>query len=558
MTKDFETKLWHARIRCNLNLLLELTAWVLLAASLAALGIVLAEKLFAVDAVNPYSVYGLAAATLLGLAGFWAFKQPSRMQIAVLVDDRLRLHERFSTGLALAASNDPFARAACEEAHEKAHHVHIRDKFPIQPTKNWAYPVGMWVLVLALGLFLPQQDLLGFLQKQDQQQKLVKDVELAKATIKQATDPLKAAAKQLGDEDLVKELEKLDEASGTTDPAEIKREAIRKLGDLTEQVKKLQASKQLDSLEGLQQMLKQLRGSSDAISQELLRALGQGNFSQASELLTQLQKQLMDGKLTDEQKQALAKQFQELAKQLQAMSQQRGELEKELEKLGLDKKLANLNPQQLQNQLQKMGLNAQQIEDLMKKASACQGACNRAGQLAGAMAAAAGSGGGMSPDDLSQMIGQMDMLDDMRQQVQLSEAMLKQMYGACQAMGAGMCQGQGGYGPWQAGMSNRYGSGTGGPGQGYGARATDPDGQTGTLRTQLKNKDQEGPIVASWYFKDDQIKGETQRDLSEVVRAGRDVAAEAINENEIPRKYEDTVKKYFGQLEENSKEQQEQ
>jgi hypothetical protein len=56
-------------------------------------------------------------------------------------------------------------------------------------------------------------------------------------------------------------------------------------------------------------------------------------------------------------------------------------------------------------------------------------------------------------------------------------------------------------------------------------------------------------VIASWYFKDVQIKGEARRDFTEVVEAGRANAAEAISENQIPRKYEEAMKKYFGQLE---------
>lgn len=56
-------------------------------------------------------------------------------------------------------------------------------------------------------------------------------------------------------------------------------------------------------------------------------------------------------------------------------------------------------------------------------------------------------------------------------------------------------------------------------------------------------------MIASWYFKESQIKGQAKREYSEVIQAGRDSAAEAITENEIPRRYEDAIKKYFGQLE---------
>jgi len=66
----------------------------------------------------------------------------------------------------------------------------------------------------------------------------------------------------------------------------------------------------------------------------------------------------------------------------------------------------------------------------------------------------------------------------------------------------------------------------------------------------VEGKSEQGPVIASWYFKGTQIKGEARRDFSEVIQAGRDSAAEAISENQIPRKYEEAVKKYFSQLEE--------
>ena len=47
-----------------------------------------------------------------------------------------------------------------------------------------------------------------------------------------------------------------------------------------------------------------------------------------------------------------------------------------------------------------------------------------------------------------------------------------------------------------------------------------------------------------------QVKGEARRTFSDVVQAGRASAAEAISENEIPRRYEGAVKEYFSQLEE--------
>jgi hypothetical protein len=118
-----------------------------------------------------------------------------------------------------------------------------------------------------------------------------------------------------------------------------------------------------------------------------------------------------------------------------------------------------------------------------------------------------------------------------------------------ECLGDGMSNRPGKQGPWRAGEPRGWGSGTGGPGRGFGPRDSDNAGQTANKTTRLKNASGEGPVIASWYFKDTQVKGEARRDFAEVVEAGRASAAEAISENQIPRKYEDAVKKYFGQLE---------
>jgi hypothetical protein len=69
----------------------------------------------------------------------------------------------------------------------------------------------------------------------------------------------------------------------------------------------------------------------------------------------------------------------------------------------------------------------------------------------------------------------------------------------------------------------------------------------------VEGPQKDGPVVASWLIKGSQVKGESKKELQDVIQAGRDAAAEAIQDNEIPRKYELPVKKYFGDLEESGK-----
>ncbi|UCG48933.1 MAG: hypothetical protein JSU94_03950, partial [Phycisphaerales bacterium] len=372
---------------------------------------------------------------------------------------------------------------------------------------------------------------------------------VAEAAVKKAADPVKMAVKQLDDPELQEALADLDQMPKGAKPDQLKRDAIRKLGSLSDRLKNMQNGTTLESLNLMQQMLKQLKGSTNPVSQQLRLAMAQGNFADAANILRQLQKQLAEGKLSSRQRQELARELQNLAKQLQALAEKNQELEKELEKLGLDKKLAKMDADQLKQALQKQGLANDKIEELLRKAAACRMACSRCRGMGQAMAAC-GAGGGLSGDELSSIMEQLDDLEALSQQLALTEASIEEISRAMACLGEGMCQGMGYQGPWMEGYSRGAGGGTGGPGIGYGPRNTAEDGQTSTQKTRVQSKGGKGPVIASWYFKDSQVVGEARRDFSEVIQAARDSAAEAITENEIPRKYEDPVKKYFKGLEE--------
>jgi len=549
MAKAFERRLRFVRQRCSVNLLIRQAGRVLAAAGLIALLTILAERLLAVSIIQPWTPWafsGLVATLVLSL---WLLKLPSRMQASLLLDRRLKLHERFSTTLALAESKDPFAAACRREARDRARGVDLRGHFPIRPSTCWLYAGGTWLVAVAV-LFMPQQDLLGLLRKRQQQQDQAQQVQQAQVDVNDATNPVKLAVKQLGDPNLAEELSELDQLPKDAKPEEIKRQAIRKLGDLSDKIKNMQTTAQLDAANMLQQMLKQLRGSLDSFSQQLRLALAKGNFTQASNFLRQLQKQLSEGKLSDQQRQALSKQLQDLAKQLRELARQKEELEKELEKLGLDKRLAKLSEKQLRQALQKQGLSEDMMDQLLRKAAASRLASGWAAGLGQAMAGAGAGAAGLSADELADAIEQLDALEAIRQQVLLTEASLAEIRRAIAGLGEGMGWGLGFQGPFAEGLSDRWGPGTGGPGIGYGPRDSDSEGETSTKKTRVDGQTGQGPVIASWYFKDMQVKGEAKRDFSEVIQAGRDSAAEAISENQIPRKYEQAVKKYFSQLEE--------
>ena len=550
MLEALEKKIRSVWLRCSVNLLIKHAGQVLTVTGILVMLVVLTDRLLAlgiIKSINSQAILYFSAAAIILILLLWLLRQPSRMQVSLLLDERLKLHERFSTTLALADSDDPFADAARSEAKQKAKQVKIEGHFPIRPSRCWTYAVSTWLITAALIIFMPQKDLLGFLRKDRQEQERARQLEQTKVDIKEAADPVKLAIKQLGEPELADALNKLDQTPQDAKPQDIKRQAIRQLGDISDKIKQMQNGMQLDSVNLLQQMFKQLRGSSDVFSQKLRLALAKGQFSQASNLLSELQKELAKGNLSPEQQKALSKQMQDLAKRLQELARKNEEFEKELEKLGLNKELAKLNEQQLRQMLLNQGLAAENIEEILRKASAFRSAAGMCAGLGSAMAACGAGAGQLSGDGLAAAIDQLNEFDSLQQQLMLTQASLDEITRAIACLGEGM--GLGGQSPFMEGLPDRYGPGSGGPGVGYGPRGMAAD-DTSTQRTRLKNKPGQGPAIASWYFQESQIKGEARREFTEVIQAARDGAAAAISENEIPRKYEEAIKKYFGQLEE--------
>lgn len=548
MRKTFKAKLRSVYLRCSLNLLLQQIGFVIAVAGILALMVVLCEKLFAVKVIYPWVLWTYAGCTTAAALILWLLKLPSRMRVALLMDERVKIQERFSTTLAFADSDDPFAKAACVEAKRTVESINIRKQFPVKPTKLWFCTAGTWLLVIALVLFMPQKDLFGFSKKAKEEQQKTKEVELAKKTIDQTTKNVKMVVQQLDDPNLNNALAELAKTPDGLTPQNCKRDTINKLGSLSDRIKKMQSKQNLGSMQMLQQMMKKLKMSPQNLSQQLSQSLAKGDFQKAADLLRQFQKQLAEGQMSEESKTLLSKQMQNLANQLEKLAQETGLLQKELEKMGLDKKLANLNQKQLEQALKQMQLSEQQIKDLLQKAGACRSANNRCSALGEAMGACGGAGGGINPGDLENLIKNLQAMDSFQQSAKLSQAALSQIEQAIQCLGEGMCQGSG-QNPFSKGQSNKFSMGTGGPGKGFGQRETDEDGETTAKSTRVEGKDKGGPPVASWYIKGTHPTGEAKRDFAEVVRASRDNAAEAISENQIPRKYEESLKKYFGDLE---------
>lgn len=543
LAKPFRQKLKAARTRCGVNVLVRQAGWVLTLAGGAVALAILSERLLAIRVLTVPVLWGFGSATAVLVLLLWLLRFPSRMQVSLLVDERLGLRERCSTTLALAQSQHPFAQAARADALRAVQRADVQKHFPIRFSRNWMYGAGTWLVVVAV-LFVPKKDLLGLLRQKEQQAEEARQIEQAKSDVKETAESVKAVVKGLDAPELEEELGKLDKLSEAGTPEEVKRQAIKALGDLSEKIKQMQKDGQIEAARMLQQRLKQLRGSTDPLAQKMRMALAKGQFAQAAQILRHMQKQMAEGKLSEAKRKELAEQLQKLAEELRKLAEQKRELEDELGKLGLKKDLAQLSQEQLRQALEQQGLTPELIDQLMNKMAACQGASGLCAGLAQAMGGVGLGAGGFSGDELSGAIGQLDAMEALQQQAIMLRASLDEIARYVEFLGDDMSWGLNA-GALPGELPNPFGIGT----NKARSRAENEEYQTATKATRAQSETGSGPLVASWYFKDMQVKGEARRGFTEVVQAGRASAAEAISENQIPRRYEQAVKQYFNQLE---------
>ncbi len=570
MNTAFDKKLRQAAFRFHANLLLERLGLLLLLSGLLALAATVCHRLLAYPALT-YSMLAIAAAFVAALSlAWWLVRRPSRLQLAIILDDRLATKERFSTALALQAADDPFAQAASEEAHARAAGLDPRRHFPIRPSRRWAYAAVAWAVAAAVLAFVPDLDALGLLAQQKKEQQKSQDLAKVAGEIKEQISKVESTVKQLGDPQLTKDLDSLKELE-CPNAQDAKRQAIEKLGDIGDRIKDLQKKKDLDQAQALKEMLQQARTPySNEDAKKISQAVSKGEYNKAAEMLKEAQKKVEDGKLSEKEKKDLAEQIKQFGEQLDKLAREDRQLQDELSQAGLDKGLAGKSLEDIKNELKKQGLTDEQIQKIMDKASECKSACDSAGKLAEALKKCSsqdpGYEGKIVPGELADVAGQLSELEGTEEMLRLAEASQEDIKNAIVSLGQdpsgdpsglglilpgqdGQGNGQGGMSQWQSGPAEDQGSGTGGPGRGNGQRDISPDAKTNTTKTHVDNPaGSKGPIIASRYIKGAQVKGEAAKKLSDVVQAAKDSAAQAITDNTIPKKYEGPIKKYYGEF----------
>jgi hypothetical protein len=511
----------------------------------------------------------LAVALLLGLV-----TRPDRPATARRVDEGADLREALSTALWAQGNDDPWSRAAVESAAARARTVNVRRAVPVGAPRSWPWTMALAVGLLIVWFAVPRFDLFGERAKQEAAKAKVQQVALAQSQADQAKQKVEQIAKKLN---LDKKDEDAKDAPSTPEspktPEEIRIQAVRQLTAMKDKLDELKQSPAQQGMKALQEKLENLRTPGEGPLTELSKQLSMGNFQKASSELEKIAKQLAENSMSPEEKAKLQEQLQKLAEQLAKAAQDKKDLEKQLSQAGLDPKLAS-DPKALAEALKKAENLSQKEKDQLQQQcqsqSQCQNACQNMSESMSKMAQSMGKDGkqGMSKEGaqgMESMSDQLGQLEQMSQEMEAAKAADNEVsqqldalasFSQCDKQGMGACknglEGQCNSekdGEWKEGWNeNKQGKGRGGPGRADGGHPGAAEAAINREKQKFKSPNQGGPIVSSRMIEGEQVKGESKAEYAAAVEAANKSAAEAIDNNVVPREFHAAIKHYFGRL----------
>ena len=322
-----ERRLGAARLLDRLSLVLAIAGALLLAA-------ILAQRALAAPVLTWQATAGLAALAAAAVALLWYLARPTRMQVALRLDERMALRERFSTTLAMARCEDAFAAAAREEAYAKAEGLDVSKHFPIRMGRRWLWTALCWAGVGAAAAFMPTLDLLG---RQAAANLLAQEHNRARqaaAEVNRVVTRAEAMVNRLDMPAAAAEFAQLNDMKPEASSEDMRREAIRKMGEVADRLQEMGAGDRPEAARMIEQMMKQLKMPAQASVRKTGQALARGKYAEAAKALEQLREELARGTLKPEERAAIAREMEGLGRQLSALAKQQKELENALAAAG--------------------------------------------------------------------------------------------------------------------------------------------------------------------------------------------------------------------------------
>ena len=495
-------------------------------ASVGVLFISVADRFVAMPLLSLQLVAYILLGALIGVTlTAWFSVNVSTMVAATELDKRFELKDRVATSLTVEGT--PFAEVVVQDAIESIRHSDVQrnlnQKFPIHTPQS-----SLWLVVLITSTFIVlntgqwnffNESNLGMIPDSPDVNQIEESIQQIVAQIEENQLVSDNLEKELNDLQLLSE-HHMDSAE------EFQHEALRKITDIQKRLDEMLNSEELLALDSLQNKLKQLELPRDRATLPLVAALKNGDFDDAQKEFEKLEKQLQSDSMSEEERESLREALEELAQQLDALSEMNSELASALSSAGLQGSLSDNLDAAKKAVEQSKTLNEEQKKKLLEMIKQQQMTKQMCQQLSSNCKKCAG-GQQNSESELAKL----NAMQMFKTEAQLSKSQ-------CQGAGAGMCN--------KPGMSK----GTGGQGQGNGGANNIEETEFATVAERAPVYSEDGPIIASQLFNGGLLTaGESKAELREAVLHAREEAEQAITEEQVPRKYHDLLRHYFGQLE---------
>lgn len=529
--------------------------------------IVFVQRLF--DAALPISwIVGSLVGGAVVAAFVWTVAtREDTLTASARLDEAAGLRERLSTAHYCGAAPDEFARAVVADAENSMRGIRVGRIISIKPPPQWGWAVTATVFA-ALPFLIP----VGLLKPAQAKatEERIEAIESTRVAVKKQMDELRELAEKTPalqdvkprDDDL-----DLGAAAREQSPADIRHEALKKIDRYEDALRQKKNSDRYDSLGDMKKMMRAIRppNSNEAPTQNLAKALQQGDFKTAREEIEKLREQLATLK-SDEDAEMVRKigdQLEELSKQLEKLALD-NDLRKQLEQAGLKKedvekaleRLSKKDLDQLLKKLEESGMTKEQAAQLAKKLQQKEQSKSMAGKLAQSMQGSASQAKAGSAESASAKLAQageqLSELEQIEQEMSQLEAAANAVAEAKENLSnqCSRCAGSGKQGNKPCGACNGTGGQSGrgmgqSPGQGSGGRAESETSQVAFKTERQKVHSGTGAIIGQLVYEGEQVPGEASSKLAETIAAAEREASDAIHRDRVPRQYHKAVREYF-------------
>ena len=487
-------------------------------------------------------IVGCVVAALASAGIYAAMKAPTPDETAVEVDRRFGLNERLASAMSLPETKrqSDFGSALTADADRQAEELTIAGRFDLKPTRIAWLPLAVVpVLAIVLMLVKPASPI-----------EASTDLKADPIEVKQVKTVAKQLKKRLAQQKRKAETEGLTEAKEMFEKMEAevdklaakknlgKKEAMIALNDLKKQLE--ERRNQLGNSDQMRKMMSQMKGMQAGPGDKVAKAIQQGEFGKAKDMVSQLAKKMRDGDLTKKEQDQLKKQTEQMAKSMKKAIEQhekkKEELKREIEKAKKEGRGADAD--KLQQELQKTQMKDQQMGQMKQMAEAMQQAAQamqqgKAGEAADAMEEMA--------EQLGDLQSEMEELEDLESAMdELSQSKQQMRCEGCQGDGCKQCQGMG--------MGDGMGEGNGmGRGSGKGDRP-ESDVDTNTYQTQVRGNVKKGKAVIAGHADGPNRKGVTRESIRNVVESALSDESDPSENQVLPRTEREHAQQYFDEL----------